>query len=443
MFLSGVGKNYALRYKSFYSHKRNFVALRNRVKDTLSDDSMNRILLSLCTLLGVIPALFSCAQPVQPLVKSSSASIITGADQPDRYLPLLEKRKVGVVANPTSLAGDSHLIDILVNNHIDVKLVFAPEHGFRGEAGNGDKVTDGKDAKTGIRIVSLYGKKNKPLPEDLLTLDAVVFDIQDVGARFYTYISTLQYVMEACADAGIEVIVLDRPNPNGHYVDGPVLKKEFKSFVGMNPIPIVHGCTVGEYARMLIGEGWINSEKSCKLTVVTMKNYSHANPVNINSRPSPNLTNMNAIRLYPSLCLFEGTHVSLGRGTSFPFEVYGFPDYNGKEFRFTPKEIPGVASNPPYEDTLCFGVDLRNYYSAVTETVRPSLNLKWLLEAYRDFPDKSHFFNGFFNKLAGNGTLQEQIKRGDTEEQIKASWQNELAEYKKTRKKYLLYEDFE
>ncbi|MEY4594997.1 MAG: hypothetical protein RIQ47_1407 [Bacteroidota bacterium] len=404
---------------------------------------MNRILLSLCTLLAAIPALFSCAQPVQPLAKSHSTAIITGAEQLDRYLPRLHNRKVGVVANPTSLAGDSHLVDILVNHKINVKLVFAPEHGFRGEAGNGDKVTDGKDPKTGIRIVSLYGKKNKPAPEDLLELDAVLFDIQDVGARFYTYISTLQYVMEACADAGIEVIVLDRPNPNGHYVDGPVLKNEFRSFVGMNPIPIVHGCTIGEYASMLIGEGWINSDKMCKLTVITMKNYSHATPVNIFSRPSPNLTNMNAIRLYPSLCLFEGTHVSLGRGTSFPFEVYGFPGFSGKDFRFTPKEISGVASNPPYEDTLCFGVDLRNYCSTVPESLHSTLNLKWLLEAYRDFPDKPRFFNSFFNKLAGNNALQEQIKRGDTEEQIKATWQNEIAEYKVIRKKYLLYEDFE
>ncbi len=443
MLLSFVGKNNTTCDKSFNTHERNFVALRIRAKDTLSLDWMSRFIACILVSLAVCIALLSCAQPVQFPAVSRTATVVTGAEQSERYLPLLKKLKVAVVANPTSVVGGQHLIDHLVTNGIDVQVVFAPEHGFRGEAGNGDKVADGKDPQTGIRVVSLYGKRMKPLPEDLRNVQAVVFDVQDVGARFYTYISTLQYVMEACADAGIDVVVLDRPNPNGHYVDGPVMQPAFRSFVGMNPIPVVHGCTVGEYANMLIGEGWLKTEKSCRLTVVPMLNYTHDVPVAIGSRPSPNLTNMNAIRLYPSLCLFEGTHVSLGRGTDFPFEVYGYPQFPDRKFSFTPKEIPGVAAHPPYEDTLCYGEDLRLPKDSSYLENTSSFTLKWLLNAYRNYPDKDRFFNSFFNKLAGNSELQEQIKRGLSEDEIRKSWQSELTAYKLKRKKYLLYPDVE
>lgn len=404
---------------------------------------MSRFIFCFSLFAIVFSALFSCAQTTQFPVASTTVALTTGAERTELYLPMLKNRKVGVVANQTSIVGESHLVDHLLKSNVDVNIVFAPEHGFRGEAGNGDKVADGRDAKTGIRIVSLYGKRLKPSADDLQDLQVVVFDVQDVGARFYTYISTLQYVMEACADAGIEVVILDRPNPNGHYVDGPVLKTGFRSFVGMNPIPIVHGCTIGEYAKMLAGEGWLKTEMRCNLTVIPMLNYSHAVPADISSRPSPNLTNMNAIRLYPSLCLFEGTHVSLGRGTDFPFEAYGFPEFPDRAFSFTPKEIPGVATNPPYEDTLCFGEDLRSFSMSSTGISNSTISLTWLLKAYSSYPDKENFFNSFFNKLAGNSDLQQQMKQGISEDEIRKSWQKEISDYKVKRKKYLLYPDFE
>ena len=276
------------------------------------------------------------------------SQIHIGADRPEIYLPQLLNKNIAVVANPTSIVGNrrQHLVDFLIQHDVKVKVVFAPEHGFRGDAGAGEDIKDGLDVATGIKVISLYGKKTKPTSDDLKNIQVLVFDIQDVGVRFYTYLSTLQLVMESCADAGVKVILLDRPNPNGHYVDGPVLKTEFKSFVGMAPIPVVHGCTPGEYARMLIGEGWLNSKKKCDLTVIPISNYSHSIGYYLPVKPSPNLQNPNAIYLYPSLCFFEGTVVSVGRGTDFPFETYGYPDYES-EFDFRPVAKKGIVSHPP------------------------------------------------------------------------------------------------
>jgi uncharacterized protein YbbC (DUF1343 family) len=416
---------------------------------------MTPLRLSFSSLLPVLLLLFSCGRPAARTTETvngdssgktktvSGYELMTGADRTEQYLPLLRGKGVAVVANQTSLCGDRHIVDVLVAAKIDVKRVFAPEHGFRGEAGAGDHVRDGKDPRTGIQVVSLYGKKLKPDPQDLEGVDVIVFDIQDVGVRFYTYISTLQYVMEAAADRDIDFIVLDRPDPNGHYVDGPVLDTAYRSFVGMNPVPVVHGCTVGEYARMLAGESWLKSARPCRLKVITMLNYSHRLPAAIDSRPSPNLRNMNAILLYPSLCFFEGTRVSLGRGTEYPFECFGFPEFTAGDFSFTPRTIPGVAVNPPFMDTLCHGSDLRNSYDLAGGRYPSRLELKWLLQAYAAYPDKDRFFTPFFSKLAGTAELQRQIKKGLSEEEIRKSWEKGLRDYKAVRSKYLLYPDFE
>lgn len=296
---------------------------------------MNSFLRTL-RLLPVVASLFLLAEcssrnPTRPTTDQDT-TLRCGAERLESYLPLLLGKDIAVVANPTSRIGDEHLVDRLLREGVAVRTVFAPEHGFRGESGAGEAIRDGKDPLSGVRVISLYGSKHRPSPEDLAGIGAVVFDIQDVGVRFYTYIATLQYVMEACADLSIPVVVLDRPNPNGHYIDGPVLDTALRSFVGRTPIPVVHGCTVGEYARMLIGEGWLQSKSTCSLTVVPVKNYTHSSQYSLPVRPSPNLPNMNAIRLYPGLCFFEGTRVSVGRGTPFPFEVWGYPEYPDSGF---------------------------------------------------------------------------------------------------------------
>lgn len=371
--------------------------------------------------------------------------IVSGAESTDEYFPLLKGKKIAVVANHTAVLGHNHLVDSLKNSGFNIKCVFAPEHGFRGESGNGDKVSGGKDPKTGIQIISLYGKHIKPTAKDLEGVKVVVFDIQDVGVRFYTYISTLQYVMEACAELKIQLIVLDRPNPNGFYVDGPVLKKEFSSFVGMQPIPIVYGMTIGEYAMMLNGEGWLSKKIKCNLKVVSLINYDHNTKAIVRIPPSPNLPDMDAIYLYPSICLLEGTHVSLGRGTGKPFRLIGFPGYkiddsdDIKDTTFTPKDLKGIATNPPYEDTLCNGVDLSGKGYIVKSY--PGIDLTVLMKMYNSFPDKTKFFNNFFNKLAGNSELQEQIKNNMSPEEIKLSWKKDLDAFKVIRKKYLLYNE--
>ncbi len=376
---------------------------------------------------------FSCSNG-----QKMQEEIVVAAAQPELYIPLLKDKHVGLVVNQTSMVDDStHLVDFLLNKHIQVKKVFAPEHGFRGNSADGEQISNEKDKKTGLPILSLYGKSKKPTPEFLEDLDVVIFDIQDVGARFYTYISTMHYVMEACAENRVAVMILDRPNPNGYYVDGPVLEPEFKSFVGMHPIPVVHGLTVGELAKMINGEGWLENSLKCDLTVIPVKNYDHKKKYSLPVSPSPNLPNDKSINLYPSICFFEGTEMSLGRGTEFPFQVLGYPDTAFGEFIFTPVSIPGVSNYPPLENQKCYGVDLRN------EPELHEISLKYLVMFYEKWHQEKPFFKDYIDKLAGTASLREQIKSGMTEGEIKASWQPGLAKFIELRKKYLLYKDFE
>lgn len=378
------------------------------------------------------------AESTNHLLKTNA--IVTAAERIETYLSFLKAKRVAIVANQTSLVNDVHLTDTLLNLGINVVKVFAPEHGFRGDADAGKYVQNGKDLKSGLPVISLYGKNKKPSVSDLSDVDVVVFDIQDVGARFYTYISTMHYVMEACAEQGKWMVVLDRPNPNGHYVDGVVLKEEFASFVGMHPIPIVHGLTVGELAQMINGEGWLKNGVKCSLNVVPCSGYSHRTFYELPVKPSPNLPNSRAVYLYPSLCLFEGTQVSVGRGTDKQFQVIGSPKHN-YPFTFTPESKPG-ATQPLFENTTCKGFDLSDLPLEELRRLR-HIDLSWLIKLYRDYPAKSEFFIPFFDKLAGSAELQKQIKAGWTEEQIRMSWQTDLDIYKKKRKKYLLYEDME
>ena len=365
-------------------------------------------------------------------------TIIVGANQTDQYLKLLKGKRVGVVGNQSSVifkdGAYTHLVDSLIGLKVDVKKVFSPEHGFRGTADAGEKIKDGIDTKTGVPIISLYGDNKKPKPEQLKGLDILVFDIQDVGVRFYTYISTLHYVMEACAEANIPLLILDRPNPNGHYVDGPILEKAYTSFVGMHPIPIAHGMTIGEYAQMINGEKWLKNNVQCQLAVISMKNYDHQMAYSLPIKPSPNLPNDQSIALYPSLCFFEGTNVSVGRGTNKQFQVFGSPDLdkNHFKFNFTPQPNEG-AKTPPQEGKLCYGRDLSQL------DVKPGLNLEYLIEAYSNTANKSKFFNSFFVKLAGTAKLQEQIEKGLSEKDIKATWSKGLEDFKQVRTKYILY----
>jgi uncharacterized protein YbbC (DUF1343 family) len=373
----------------------------------------------------------SAALPEEP---DQQTEIITGAQQLDKLLPGLLDQAVGIVVNHTSIVGNTHLADTLQKSGVNLKKIYAPEHGFRGTADAGELIKDGVDSKTGLPVVSLYGNNKKPTPQQLADVDIVIFDIQDVGVRFYTYISTLHYVMEACAENNKKVIVLDRPNPNGSYVDGPILEKEHQSFVGLHPIPIVHGLTIGELARMINGEGWLGKNKKCDLEIIPVKNWKHNDAYPLPVKPSPNLPNDQSIRLYPSTCLFEGTVLSLGRGTQMPFQVIGHPDLKNMPFQFTPISIEGMSKNPPHENKVCYGLDLRN------ADVKPQLDLRYLIDMYQAFPDKEKFFNSYFEKLAGTSTLREQIKLGMTEDQIRQSWKTGLEKFKETRKKYLLYE---
>ncbi|PTX18774.1 uncharacterized protein YbbC (DUF1343 family) [Pontibacter mucosus] len=358
-----------------------------------------------------------------------------GAEQMELYLSQLQGKRVGMIVNQTSMVGQTHLVDTLLSRGIEIKTIFAPEHGFRGEADAGAHIKDGTDSRTGLPIISLYGSNKKPKPEQIKDLDVLLFDIQDVGTRFYTYISTMHYVMEAAAENGKEVLVLDRPNPNGHYVDGPVLEKEHISFVGMHPIPIVHGLTVGELANMINGQKWLDGGRQAKLTVIPMDNYDHNMPYNLPVRPSPNLPNAQSIALYPSICWFEGTDVSVGRGTPTPFQIIGSPYYQKKDFSFTPVSTPG-ATNPPHKDVTCYGLDLTDPSHAQPFT------LAYLLEMYNNSTNKEKFFNNFFEKLAGTSDLRKQVIAGKTEAEIRASWEPALTEYKTLRKQYLLYPDF-
>ncbi len=368
--------------------------------------------------------------------KAETKEIIVGAERLLEYIHLLKDKNVALVVNQTSRAKDQHLVDLLLAENINIKSIFAPEHGFRGKADAGEKIANGKDLKTGLPIISLYGKHKKPTSEDLKDIDIVVFDIQDVGARFYTYISTLHYVMEACAENNIKILVLDRPNPNGNYVDGNVLDLKFQSFVGMHPIPIVHGMTIAEYAQMINGEKWLKNGINCDLEYVKCKNYNRNMTYELPIKPSPNLPNNISIKLYPSLCFFEGTQISVGRGTDFPFQVIGSPKTTkGKTtFSFIPKSTSG-AKFPIHENKKCYGFDLRN------ENPLNKINLSYLINMYNSYSDKNHFFleNNFIDLLAGTDQLRKDIIAEKTEEEIEASWEPQLSQFKEMRKKYLLY----
>lgn len=365
---------------------------------------------------------------------TGQAQILPGMYDEWSYLPDLEGKKVGVVANHTAVYNDIHLVDFLLEKQVEVKKVFAPEHGFRGKADAGAHVKDGLDKKTGLPIISLYGKNKKPSPSHLEGLDIVVFDIQDVGVRFYTYISTMSLVMEACAEQHIPVIILDRPNPLGYYVAGPVLKEGFESFVGMHKVPVVYGMTMGEYAEMVNGEGWLYEGVKCNLKVVKNSNYDHSSRYSLPIKPSPNLPNMTAIYLYPSLCLFEGTDVSVGRGTEEPFQQFGAPWLNLYSYVFVPEPNEG-AKHPKHEGKTCYGKNL----SQIEDISNHQFDITWLLETYSQSGDKDHFFNNFFDKLAGSDELQEQVKAGLSQEQIEKSWQADIEGFLKIRSKYLLY----
>ncbi|MEI6766259.1 MAG: DUF1343 domain-containing protein [Bacteroidota bacterium] len=368
--------------------------------------------------------------------------IMTGAQRTTLYYPWLQDKKIAVVANQTSMIGNVHLVDSLVNARFDVVKVFCPEHGFRGDAEAGEKVLSYTDTKTGLPVVSLYGSKKKPSADDLKGIDVVVFDIQDVGVRFYTYISTMSYVMEACAENNIQFIVLDRPNPNGHYVDGPVLEKEFSSFIGLHCVPLVHGMTVAEYACMVNGEGWLKGGIKCDLKYVPVYNYNHTLFYQLPIKPSPNLPNMEAVYLYPTLGLFEGTFISVGRGTDKPFQVIGHPDLPKTDFSFTPKSIPGMALHPPFEGKECNGYDLGNFADEYIKNTG-KIYLYWIKELYRSLGSNADFFNSGFDRVAGNSKLKYQIIMDVSEDDIRASWQQGISDFKKIRKKYLLYTDFE
>jgi uncharacterized protein YbbC (DUF1343 family) len=363
--------------------------------------------------------------------------ILTGADQYDEYIPFLKNKTIGIVAHKASRVNNEiHLVDFLVENKIKIKTIFAPEHGYDGRADNGDLLSDSKDQSTGLNIISLHGKTKKPLPEHLQGIDLMVFDLQDVGARFYTFLSTLHYVMQACAEANIPVLLLDRPNPNGHYVDGPVLDMKFKTYVGMHPVPIVHGMTLGEYASMINGENWLGKNLKCNLRIVKIKNYTHKTKYILPVRPSPNLPNNQAISLYPSLCLLEPTTISIGRGTEKQFQIYGHPNFPKSKFKFKPAPNFGSKS-PKWNDNICFGVSLEKI------EISDQLNLAWLIDAYNKLPKNYIFFKDSFERIAGTDNLRKQIINKVSINQIRKSWEPGLENYKKLRKKYLIYPDYD
>lgn len=377
---------------------------------------------------------------------ADNTEIITGAEQTELYFPYLKGKKVGMLVNPTSIIKNTSLVDSLSNSGIQIVRIFGPEHGFRGNASAGAEVNDTVDTRTGIPVISLYGKKSKPTKADLQGIEVMIFDIQDVGVRFYTYINVLKNIMDVCAENNLELLILDRPNPNGFYVDGPILDMKLKSGIGMFPIPILHGMTIAEFAQMINGEGWLTNGQKCKLKIIKLKNYNHEKPYTLPVPPSPNLNTQQSILLYPSLCLFEGTIISQGRGTHFPFTVLGNPLLKGKySFSFTPVSIKGMSETPLFQDQVCYGLDLRKYDTNIFRKTK-QLNLQWLKEMYNAYPNKEKFFDytqsrqiGNFDKLAGSTQLKEQIIAGTSDEEIRKSWEPGLSKYKETRKKYLLY----
>ncbi|WP_234733599.1 exo-beta-N-acetylmuramidase NamZ family protein [Tellurirhabdus bombi] len=392
-------------------------------------------------LLGAFMVAIGCnAQQKKVSGKSETKTIQTGAEQLPQYLPVLQGKRVGMVVNHTSIIGKTHLVDSLLSLGITIKTIFAPEHGFRGQATDGEKIKDSRDPRTGIQITSLYGSNRRPTAAQFDSLDVLIFDIQDVGTRFYTYISTMHYVMEACAEYKKPLLVLDRPNPNGNFVDGPILDPKFQSFVGMHPIPVVHGLTVGELAQMINGEGWLKKKDgtpagTCSLTVVKMPTYNHQMPYVLPVAPSPNLPNQQAVLLYPSLCFFEGTVVSVGRGTDKQFQVLGMPDAKGGSYTFTPVDKPG-AINPPQEGKLCYGVDLSK-----VAPPKGQISLSYLIDFYKKATNKDKFFlaNNGIDRLYGSDQLRKQIRAGMTEAAIRKTWEPGLGNYKQMRKKYLIY----
>ncbi len=364
--------------------------------------------------------------------------IIVGAGRTDIYLPLLKGKNVGLVVNQTSMVGSVHLIDFLYDKGVSLKAIYAPEHGYKGTVEAGKHFDNTTDPGTGVPVFSLYGKNRKPGTEILKGIDVVIFDIQDVGVRFFTYISTLNNVMEACAENGIKVMVLDRPNPIGHYIDGPVLDPNFKSFVGMNPIPIAHGLTIGEYAMMSNGEGWLKDSVKCDLEVIRMGNYAHDSLYQLPIFPSPNLPNMKSIYLYPSICLFEGINANEGRGTEHPFQQFGAPYYTPRDFSYVPKSMPGRSLHPRFEGETCYGQDMSGTPMGELQGIK-QIQIKYVIDFYNKCNDKEHFFSKFFDKLAGTDQLRKQIIEGKSEDEIRASWQEGLDGYKAMRNKYLLY----
>jgi uncharacterized protein YbbC (DUF1343 family) len=387
------------------------------------------------TVLLFVLTLLSCRNQSST---QAQTPISVGAQQTAQYLPILKNKNIGIVANQTTVIfkedGYTHVVDSLLRLNIAVKKVFAPEHGFRGTADAGEYVKDGVDAGSGVPIMSLYGANKKPSAQALDGLDVIIFDVQDVGARFYTFLSTLHYMMETCTKLGITVLVLDRPNPNGHYVDGPILDLKYSSFVGVHPVPIVHGLTVGEYAKMINGEGWLTDGIQCDLKVIPVENYTHQTAYALPIKPSPNLPNAKAINLYPSLCLFEGTNVSMGRGTALQFQIFGSPflKHSDYSYEFVPKPNVG-AKYPVHENKICKGLNLQNLSSL------DYIELKWVIDAYQNTENKIDFFSPFFTKLAGQKLLQEQIESGWTAAQIRESWKPDLERYKLLRAPYLLY----
>lgn len=363
----------------------------------------------------------------------------TGADQASQYIHKLEGKRVALIANQTSILSESkvHLADFLLEKKVNLVKIFSPEHGFRGDHSAGAAVANGKDVKTGLPLVSLYGKNKKPTDEQLADVDILIFDIQDVGARFYTYISTLHYAMEAAAENDISLLILDRPNPHGAYFDGPILDPEFQSFVGMHPIPVVHGMTIGEYAKMINGEGWLKNSVKCDIDIITIEGWAHDQFYSLPVPPSPNLPNDLAIRLYPSLCFFEGTPISVGRGTEKPFQMIGYPDFPDGSMEFTPVSMPGVSKYPKHENKVCKGIDFS--LTQKGDQTASTLNLSALVDAYHNYHDKPKFFTAFFNKLAGSDELRKQIEQGMSFDEIKVTWEPGLERFGKIRKQYLLY----
>lgn len=384
------------------------------------------------------PVLSHCQKDDSIVVFKDKTEYISGAENTTFYINLLKDKNIAVVANAASTIGERHLVDSLLLHDINIKVIMTPEHGFRGTADAGQSVGNDIDTRTGIPIVSLYGKNKKPTKEQLHGIDIIVFDLQDVGVRFYTYISTLTYVMEAAAECDIPILILDRPNPNGFYIDGPILESELRSFVGLHPIPVVYGMTIGEYGLMVNGEGWLNNSIRCKLTVAPMNDYERNAIYELPIKPSPNLPNWESIYLYPTLCFFEGSIVSVGRGTETPFQIYGHPDMKG-DFTFTPKAREG-ASNPKLKDKICHGVDLTTVAHCY-DSLTPKIHIEWISEAYKQLNDKS-FFTTYFNTLAGTKKLRQQIESQQTEAEIRDSWQEDIDNFKLIRSKYLIYDDF-